>query len=164
MKRHPGWLAAGLLVFAVLACNLSKNSNNNNSNNSNSNSNKNSNSPVINRPANADVYVERIRMAKDDDGKPGETTTSFAASDHTVHCVADLNKAKRGTVMKLVWKAVDVSNGQNGEIKTIDYTTNSFENKVHGHLTLPRDWPTGSYRVEVYVNGNLDKVIDYTIE
>lgn len=167
MKRHPGWLAAGLLVFAVLACNLSKNSNNNNnSNNSNSNStsNKNSNSPVINRPANADVYVERIRMAKDDDGKPGETTTSFAPTDHTFHVVADLNKAKGGTVMKLVWKAVDVLNGQNGEIKTIDYTTKSFENKVHGHLTLPKDWPKGTYRVEVYVNRNLDKTIDFTVE
>jgi len=164
MKHHPGWLAAGLLVFAVLACNLSKNSNNSNNSNSNSTSNKNSNSPVINRPANADVYVERIHMAKDNDGAPGETTTTFAPTDHRVHCVADLNKAKGGTVMKFVWKAVDVSNGQNGDIKTTDYTTKSFENKVHGNLTLQKDWPTGKYRVEVYVNGNLDKTIDYTIE
>jgi uncharacterized protein YfaS (alpha-2-macroglobulin family) len=66
--------------------------------------------------------------------------------------------------MKLVWKAVDVSNGQNGEIKTIDYTTKSFENKVQGHLTLPKDWPTGTYRIEVYVNGNLDKTIEFTVE
>jgi len=35
---------------------------------------------------------------------------------------------------------------------------------VHGHLQLPSDWPKGTYRVEVYINGNLDKTIDYTIE
>jgi hypothetical protein len=60
--------------------------------------------------------------------------------------------------------AIDVQGSRNEEIKTIDYTTNSFENKVRGHLTLPKDWPTGKYRVEVYINDGLDKTIDYTIE
>jgi hypothetical protein len=162
MKRHSGWLAAGLLMFAVLACNLSKNSNN--SNNSNSNTNKNTNSATINRPANADVYVDKISMAKDDDGKPGEITTTFEPGDRTIHCVADLNKAKKGTEVKFVWKAVDVAGSKNEEIKTIDYTTKSFENKIHGHLTLPYDWPKGAYEVDIYINGALDKMIKYTIE
>ena len=74
-----------------------------------------------------------------------------------------LNKAKKGTEIRFVWKAVDVEGEKNKDIKTTDYTTNSFENKVHGHLQLPYDWPKGSYRVEVYINGNLDKTIDYTI-
>lgn len=165
MKRHSGWLAAGLLLFTVLACNLSKNSNNtNNSNNSNSNSNKNTNPATTNRPANADVYVDKISMAKDDNGKPGETTNTFEPGDRTIHCIADLNKAKAGTEVKFVWKAVDVAGSKNEEIKTIDYTTKSFENKVHGHLTLPYDWPKGTYEVDVYINGALDKTIKYTIE
>src|SRR2546426_4841923 len=103
MKHHSGWLAAGLLLFAVLACSASKNSNN--SNNSNSNSNKNTNTQPT-RPANADVYVDKISMAKDDNGKPGETTLTFGPGDHTIHCVADLNKAKAGTQIKFVWKAI----------------------------------------------------------
>jgi len=164
MKRHSGWLAAGLLLFAVLACNLSKNGNNNNSNNSNSNTNKNTNSPTTNRPANADVYVDQISMAKDNNGRPGETTTTFEPGDHTIHCVADLNKARKGTDVRFVWKALDVAGGKNGEIKTIDYTTKSFEIKIRGHLTLPSDWPTGTYEVDVYINGALDKIVKYTIE
>lgn len=162
MKRHSGWLAAGLLLFAVLACNLSKNSNNNNSNNSNSN--KNSNTVTNSRPANADVYIEEISMSKDSNGSPGDKTAVFAPDDHTIHAVADLNKAKAGTQVKFVWKAVDVAGARNEEIKTIDYTTKSFENKVHGHLTKPGDWPKGSYQVEVYINGALDKTIKYTVE
>jgi hypothetical protein len=165
MKGHPGWLAAGLILFAVLACNLSKNSNNtNNSNNSNSNRNKNSNTAVTNRPANADVYVDKIEMAKDDDGKPGETTSTFAPGDRTIYCVAYLNKAKAGTEVKFVWKIVDVGGEKDVEMKTIDYTTKSFENKVHGHLIRPSDWPTGTYEVDVLINGALDKTITYTIE
>jgi hypothetical protein len=162
MKRHSGWLAAALLLFAVLACTASKNGNNNNSNNSNSN-NKNSNTATTNRPANADVYVDQINMAKDKNGDPGETTTTFEPGDRTIHCVAELNKAKGGTQVKFVWKAVDVA-GTKGEFKTIDYTTRSFENKVHGHLTRDSDWPTGTYEVDVYINGALDKIIKYTVE
>jgi hypothetical protein len=161
MKRNPGWLAAGLLLLAVLACNLGKNSNNSNSN---ANANKSTNSSTSTRPANAEVYVEQINMAKDVDGKPGESTTSFEPGDRTIHCVIELNKAKSGTKVKFVWKAVDADGSKNEEIKTIDYTTRSFENKVLGHLTSPTDWSKGSYGVEVYINGALDKTINYTIE
>ena len=166
MKRHPAYLAAGMLLFAVLACNLSKNSNNNNANNSNKNSNSNTSkaTPQPTRAANADVYVDKIYMAKDKDGQAGDETTSYAPGDRTVHCIIELNKAKKGTEVRFIWKAADVEGSRDEEIKTIDYTTNSFENKVHGHLTLPRDWPAGKYRVEVYINSSLDKTIDYTVE
>jgi hypothetical protein len=165
MKRHPGWLAAALLLFAVLACNLNKNSNNNNSNNSNSNSNKNSNTSTKTRPANADVFIEKIRMAKDHNGDPEETaSTTFEPGDSTIHCVINLNKAKKGTTVKFIWKAVDVTGISSGEFKSIDYTTNSFENIVHAHLTRPTDWPKGTYEVEVEINGALDKTAQFTIE
>src|SRR5256885_11977003 len=125
MKLHPGWLAAALLLFAVLACNLNKNTNNsNNSNNKNSNSNKPVAQPT--RPANADVYVENISLAKDENGEAaGESTTTFEPSDSKIHCVITLNKAKAGTQIRTVWIAVDVAGSKNDEIKTLDYTTNS---------------------------------------
>lgn len=162
MKRHPGWLAAGLMIFALLACNLSKNRNSNNSNNSNSNENRQTNTQP--KRSNADIYVDRVYMAKDQSGKPGDETTSFAPTDHTVHCIAELNKAKKGTDVRFIWKMIDVEGSRNKEIRTTDYTTKSFENKVHGHLSLPYDWPKGRYGVDVYIDGELDKTIEYTIE
>lgn len=165
MKRHPAWLAAGLLLAVVLACNLSKNSNNRNSNeNENRNNNRASAGPTPNRPANAEVYVDSIDMAKDKDGDPGDKTTTFEPGDRTIHCVITLNKAKGGTKIKFDWYAVDVAELGNSEIRSIDYTTRSFENKIHAHLTLQRDWPKGTYRVDVYINGNLDKQINFTVE
>ena len=165
MKRHSGWLAAGLLLFAVLACNLGKNKNNSNNSNSNSNANnRNSNTVQTNRPANAEVYVDTLSMAKDDDGKPGASTTTFAPSDSKIHCVINLNKAKGGTKIKTVWVAADVEGTKNQQLKTLDYTTNSFEKKITGYLTWNGEWPKGQYRLEVYINGALDKTIDYTIE
>jgi serine/threonine protein kinase len=112
----------------------------------------------------ADVRVAKIYMARDDYGVPGVRTSSFSPSDRTIHCIIELNKAKKGTEVRFTWKAMDVVGAFNEEIKTIYYTTQEFENKVRGHLTFPKDWPTGKYRVEVYINGDLDKTIDYTME
>ena len=39
MKHHPAWLAMGLLVFVVLACNLGKKTDTNTNANANVNSN-----------------------------------------------------------------------------------------------------------------------------
>ena len=147
MKHHPAWLAAGLLVFVVLACNLSKNSN--------------SNSTTSTSSSNA---IKEIHMAKDDgNGAPGAETESFESGDRTVHCVATLSEAKSGTQMKFSWWIVDAGGSKDEKIKDIDYTTGTLENVIHGHLTLPKDWPVGKYKVQVYVNGELDKTVSYSI-
>ena len=61
MKHHPAWLAAGLLLFVVLACNLGKKTTNSNSN-ANSNSNGQHNADNETGSGN---YIQDIHMAKD---------------------------------------------------------------------------------------------------
>ena len=148
MKNHPAWLAAGVLVFVVLACNLSKNSNSNSGGS-----------------GSGGTAIKEIHMAKDDgNGAPGTETDSFEVGDHTVHCVATLAEAKSGTQMKFSWWIVDAGGSKDEKIKDIDYTTGALENVIHGHLTLPKDWPVGKYKVEVYINGALDKTVSYSVK
>ncbi len=161
MKHHPAWLAAGLLVFVVLACNLGKYKNANTESNTNTKT-TNSNTDV---ELGSGSTIKEIHMAKDDgNGAPGKETDSFAPGDRTVHCVATLKQAKSGTQMKFSWWIVDADGTKNQKIKDIDYSTKALENVVHGHLTLPQDWPTGKYKVQVYINGDLDKTVVYTVE
>ena len=162
MKHHPAWLAMGLLVFVVLACNLGKKANVNVNTNVNSNANS---QPPADTNLGSGVAIKEIHMAKDDgNGDPGEETTEFAPSDRTIHCVANLKTAKSGTQMKFSWWIVDADGSQNQKIKEINYRTRTLENVVHGHLSLPQDWPAGKYKVEVYVNGDLDKTVFYTVQ
>jgi hypothetical protein len=157
MKHHPAWLATGLLLFIVLACNLSKNKNANNSN-----SNANSSAESDSGPG---VFIREIHMAKDDGhGAPGEKANSFAPDDRTIHCVTTLREPKAGTQMMFSWWIVDADGTTNQKFKDINYTTGKLENVVHGHLTAPKDWPTGKFKVQVYVNGDLDKTVNYTVE
>ena len=159
MKHHPSWLAAGLVLFVILACNLGKKTTNVNSN---SNANKEASADTN---TGSGEFIKEIHMAKDNGrGAPGDETSSFAPDDRTVHCVVKLKEAKAGTKMKFSWWIVDAEGSKNQKIKDIDYTTRPLENIVHGHLTLPQDWPQGKYKVQVYVNGDLDKTVAYTIE
>lgn len=154
MKRHSAWAAFGLLLCVVLACNLSKNKN------SNVNVNVNINSGS-NRPANAEVYTEEVYAAKSEDG---EATSTFSPSDRTVHVIINLNKAKSGTDVKVVWFADEVEGASNKELKTLEYTTKAFDRKIPGYLRWSQDWPKGRYKVEVYINGNLDRTIYYEVQ
>jgi hypothetical protein len=155
MRKHSAWLAGGLLLFAVLACNMGKVKNNNsNSNNANTETEVGSGSAI-----------KEIYMAKDDgSGQPGDHSSTFEPGDRTIHCVVTLNEAKAGTEMKFSWWIVDADGTQDKKVKDIDYTTKTLENAIHGHLTLPQDWPKGKYKVQVYVNGNLDKTVPYTVQ
>jgi hypothetical protein len=111
-----------------------------------------------------DVYVESITMARADQDQPGEPTSRFAVADHTIFCIVRLNTARVDTKVKFVWKAVEVEGADSGEFMTVDYVTKPIENRVDGHVKLPRDWPKGKYRVEVSINGGSARTADYTIE
>lgn len=158
MKRHPAWLAAGLLIFVVLACNLGNKKNANQTTNradTNDNSAESADSGV----------VKEIHMAKDDgNGDPGEETNSFSPGDRTIHCVVKLNEAKARTKLKFSWWIVDADGTKDQKVKDIEYTTRALENIVHAHLTLPQDWPKGKYKVEIYVDGNLEKTLGYVVD
>jgi hypothetical protein len=141
MKLHSGWLAAGLLLLAVLACNISTNSNS-------------SNGPI------SEGY-----MAKDDNGQPGDKTNTFSPSDRTVHCVVKLNDPKEGQRLKFTWTVVDAEGTKDEKLKDIEYTTTDNKaNVVHAHLTWSKDWPSGKYKCEVEVNDKSEKTIDYFVK
>jgi hypothetical protein len=160
MKRHPAWLAVGLMLFVVLACNLGKKSTDLSTNKAVESDNTNSNSASTSTGA-----LEDVHMARDDGkGDPGEETDKFNGEDRTIHCVTKLKDAQSGTKMKFSWFVVEAGDTKNEKIRDIDYTTRALENVVHGHLTAPRDWPVGKYKVEVYVNGNLEQTVHYTVE
>lgn len=152
MKRYSAWVAFGLLAFVVLACNLSKNKNVN----VNVNVNRGSD-----RPADAEVYTEEVYVARE---KDGAATSTLSPSDRTVHVVINLNKAKTGTDVKVTWFADDVEGTTNKELKTLEYTTKSSEKKIPGYLTWSQDWQKGRYRVEVYIDGRLDRTVYYDVE
>jgi len=97
--------------------------------------------------------VSNIRMATDDTGKT--PTSSYTPSDE-FYVFADLSGLKAGSVVEAKWYAVSAQGvDANSEINTSDYTYVSGINFVYFQLSTSDggDWPTGTYRVELYLDG-----------
>ena len=169
MRLHPGLLALGLLVCAALACkfnagnmNAGNAANAGNSSNAAANTSAPANSGKTEAEESGGVHINKLYMAK---SQSGDSVDNFSPSDHTVYCVAELSDAKPGTKVKFTWYAGDVEGyARNTKVQDVDFTTGPREDKVMAHLTVPKDWPTGTYRVETQVNGKDDKEVWYEVK
>ncbi|HET6890857.1 MAG TPA: hypothetical protein VFH31_07120 [Pyrinomonadaceae bacterium] len=164
-KYHRIWLAIGLFVFVVNGCSGGRQA----SNQTNTQSGNPSQSEGSTSGAKPTGIIKQVHMAKDNGkGGPGEETDTFGPTDNTIHCVVELAEPNAGAKIRYSWWVVEAQGEknekvQNQKIEDFEYTTKSDERIVHGHLTMPDDWPPGKYKVDVYVNGNLEQSVEYNV-
>lgn len=96
------------------------------------------------------------------DPATGVATTVFAPED-TFYLLVELANAPDSTDVKAVWVAVDVDN--------VDFDTVIDEAELttgDGQLTfdLANDdlWPVGNYKVDLYLNDNLERTLEFSVE
>jgi len=109
--------------------------------------------------------LSNVRTAMDEDGE--QPATVFAITD-TVYVVSDLSDGVVGNVVSSKWYAVEVADTEPNLLideveisidEDKDYSLNfSFPPPLDGQ------WPTGSYKVEVYFNGTLNSTVEYTVQ
>ena len=97
--------------------------------------------------------VSNIRMTTD---SKGTTVTSTYAPGDAFYVFADLSGLSKGSVVEAKWYAVNAQGiEQNKVINTSDYSYEPGTSYVYFQLTTSdgSDWPTGSYKVELYLDG-----------
>jgi hypothetical protein len=115
-------------------------------------------------PASTKVEISSVHMARDNGSEqPGDEADTFSPSDRIIHCVIQLSDSQAGTTIKFKWIGVDAGVLKGHLIKELEYTTKAQETKVNAHLTLQQDWPVGSYKVDIYLNGQLARTITYKV-
>jgi hypothetical protein len=114
-------------------------------------------------PAAGFKIVSAVTAKKYSKGKTSGVTSTFKASDHTIYCVVKTNRILKNIKARFVWTAVNAKGIRKNE-KFLDKTnTLAKADIIWGSAALPHNWPTGSYRVEVYVNGVKMKTLNYSI-
>ncbi len=93
----------------------------------------------------------------------GTAATTFSPTDHTIYAAIQLSSIETGLTAKVVWTAVDTSAGQNTEVASKEFTGLAV-NVIQAQVELPRDWPTGKYKLDVYLNGTLANTTAFTIQ
>lgn len=113
---------------------------------------------------NTELGLTNLRMAFDQDGE--NVTTTFAPTD-VFYAVADLANAPQGTVVEAKWIAVNAADTEPNlefQTQTLDITEESFTGNIYFQLSNDEGWPTGQYRVDIYLNGALAQSAEFSVQ
>ena len=116
-----------------------------------------------------DVTIEKTVLAKKTDNG-FDPVKSFKPND-TFAVLVFLSEAKVGTKLKAVWTIVDAGGVQDKKImeKKIELTEDAIKgveeaNRINFSLAPDDPFPTGDYKVDIYLNGELAKTVPFTIK
>jgi len=116
-----------------------------------------------------EVTIEKTVLARDHDGK-FEPVKSFTPDDNFAVLVF-LSEPKIGTKAKAVWTIVDAGGHEDEKIleKKIELTAEAVKgveeaNRINFVLSHDKPYPTGDYKVEIYLNGELAKTVEFKIK
>jgi len=106
------------------------------------------------------LAVQKVTLSRTESG---EAVTSFSPTDHIFYAVIELNRIETGLTAKTVWTAVDTTGGQTVEIAQKEFS-GLVVNTIKAQVELPRDWPTGKYKLDIYLNGTIAKTVEFTVQ
>ncbi len=113
---------------------------------------------------NTELGLTNLRMAFDQDGE--NPTTTFASTD-VFYAVADLANAPQGTNVEAKWTAVNAADTEPNlefQTQTLDITEETFTGTIYFQLSNDDGWPTGQYKVDLYLNGNLAQSAEFSVQ
>ena len=104
--------------------------------------------------------IADAKTARDNDGN--DPTTVFA-QDETFYCTVELANAPDDTTVKASWTAVEVDGEQpNTFIDEAELTTGS--GILHFELNNDGLWPVGKYKVDLFLNGELKRTLEFEVQ
>jgi serine protease Do len=103
--------------------------------------------------------IQNARLAK---SETGSATTNFGQED-TIYVLADLANAPDETTVKAVFTAVN-ADGESPNTKIEEAELSTGSGTVTFHLSPAGLWPNGDYKVELFLNGELNQTLTYLVE
>jgi hypothetical protein len=104
--------------------------------------------------------IANAQMARDSEGN---ALTSVFSPQENFYCVLELANAPDDTSIKAIWTAVDVAGSEPDTlIDESEITTGS--GSVYFELSNSSPWPPGQYKVDIYLNGELDRTLEFQVQ
>jgi hypothetical protein len=117
-----------------------------------------------------EVRVEKLVLVRKD-GDKYNAVKQFKP-DEKLNVLVFVNELKEGTTVKVVWTIVDAGGEKEKKMYEDTATINADvvknakakDNRVDFSLSHKDPLSTGDYKVEAYLNGELAKTVEFTIE
>jgi cell division protein YceG involved in septum cleavage len=103
-----------------------------------------------------------IKNAKMTTGEDGKTKTTVYQPGDTFYCVVELSSAPDDTKTKAVWYATQAE-GTEPDYKIGEYELESGSATLTFNVAPTTAWPPGQYRVEIYLNGEKKKTVNFEV-
>jgi hypothetical protein len=117
-------------------------------------------------PASSDtaVQIESTKLRQDNgSGAAGDEVKSFKPTDHVQYFDVQLSGfLKQGSVVKWIFTAVDTTAGKDIKITEVDVNV-LLGNNLTAHLSMDKDFPVGTYKADILVDGKPLGTINYTV-
>jgi hypothetical protein len=110
------------------------------------------------------VSTANITSAKMFADSEGTQETSVYAQDQPFYCIVELANAPEDTTLKAVWTAVEAEGTEPNYLIDEAEITAGNENVFTFDLTNNGLWPIGKYKVDLYLNGELDRTLDFEVQ
>jgi outer membrane usher protein FimD/PapC len=120
--------------------------------------------PAVVKPSGIVSNVTMALGTKGDTKDPVNPTLVFQPNS-VFHAVVAIQNAPKNTKFKAAWFATDVGSAAdcNTAMDDTEFSTDGTRN-IDFTLAPSTTWPAGTYRVEIYVNGNLDRVVNFSVK
>jgi hypothetical protein len=106
-------------------------------------------------------FIDQAYLSTDENGQ--DQATVFAA-DAVIYFIVVTKDAPSDTVLQAVWTAVKVEGEDpNLEINTTDTEVGINDTFVF-NLSNDLLWPSGDYKVDLYVDGDLQRTLEFQVQ
>jgi hypothetical protein len=110
------------------------------------------------------ISTAKISSAIMTEDSDGTKETSVFAQDQTFYCIVNLANAPEDTKLKAVWTAVEIEGEQPNMLIDQAEMTSENQNVFTFNLTNNQLWPTGKYKVDLYLNDKLDRTLEFEVQ
>jgi hypothetical protein len=106
--------------------------------------------------------ISQAFMAEDPDGN---TVTTIYQADAVFYAIVDLANAPEDTVIKASWYAVQAADTEpNFFIDEASITSSDGRLTFNLQNQAGMLWPSGTYRVDLYLNDKLDRSLEFSVQ
>lgn len=109
------------------------------------------------------VSTANIKEAWLSTDQAGENRVTDFPQDTVFYVQVDLKNAPDDTVVKAVWTAVQAE-GVDANFVIDEAELTSGDNLLNFSLSNNNLWPLGSYKVDIYLNGELKQTINFEVK
>lgn len=105
--------------------------------------------------------ISSAKMTADSSGA-GETTVF--TPDQDFYCIVELANAPDDTTLKAIWTAVNIEGEEPNLLIDEAELTAGSQNVFTFSLTNNQLWPAGQYKVDIYLNEELDRTLEFSVQ